>query len=269
MVRSTGSRILLTGVGPDYYLHGNLAYFTDWITRGRIRDAAREMYLEALRNRGSFWRLAYDYAVKPFFRQHRSNGSDQWPDWVDPSFARRFQPGERQGFGEPRPGTPGRLFVNEAAKIIDASEFAISRGVIGATLDVRCPFLYRPLVELCLQMPPELKITDGKHKWVLRETMRGILPEEVRNRTSKGFINFGIDRAFVTSHARLDALLQRSVLGELGCIDVPLARRALAERTKRVTAVNSRLENLLTLETWLAVKSGRWIASEVPQLVTQ
>jgi asparagine synthase (glutamine-hydrolysing) len=269
VMASTGGRTLLTGVGPDHYLHGNYSYFTDWIARGRIGDSVREMYREALRNRGSFWKIAYDHAVVPFIGRRESNGSDQWPTWVHPSFARRFPIEDREEFGRPRPGTAGRHFITQAANMVDVFELAASRGVIGESLDVRYPFLHRPLVEFCLQLPPELKVRDGQHKWILREAMRGILPEEVRRRQTKGFINDAVERSYTAQHARLDSLLERSILGEMGCIDVPLARQALSTRTDKVGSGSGRLEYLLTLETWLSVRSGRWTASEPQQSATQ
>jgi asparagine synthetase B (glutamine-hydrolysing) len=141
---------------------------------------------------------------------------------------------------------------------VDGAELAVSRGIMGETLDVRYPFFHRPLVEFCLRLPPEMKVTDGRHKWILREAMRGIVPEKVRRRTSKAFINVGLDRTLTAEQTRLDSLLERSVLGEMGCLDVPRARKALAQRTQRSADANNQLENLITLETWYTVKSGRW-----------
>jgi asparagine synthase (glutamine-hydrolysing) len=261
LVRSTGSNVLLTGVGPDHYLHGNYSYFADWIARGRIRDSVREMYREALRNKASFWRIAYEHGVKSFL-QRETRDSVQWPDWVHPSFARRFPIEETRGWFRNRLGPMGRRFVTQAANIVDGAELAIARGILGDSLDVRYPFFHRPLIELCLRLPPEMKVTDGKHKWILREAMRGILPEKVRRRTSKAFVNVGIDRTLTAQQMHLDSLLEHSVLGEMGCIDVPLARKALAQRTQRSNSANNQLEVLITLETWFTVKSGRWTASE-------
>jgi len=148
-------------------------------------------------------------------------------------------------------------------------ELGVARGIIDETLDVRYPFLHRPLVELCLQLPPELKVTEGMHKWILRAGMQGILPEEIRRRTSKGFINVGTDRAFTAQRARLDSLLEQSVLGDMGCIDASLARKALTQRTERSFSDNSLLEHLLTLETWFTVRLGRWTAGEARRSAPQ
>jgi asparagine synthase (glutamine-hydrolysing) len=261
IVCSDGGRILLHGSGPDHYLHGDYSYFTDWIAKGRIRDAVREMFNESVRNKASFWKLVYRRGVRAFV-EGESRPSDRWPEWVHPSFARRFPIDDRVRLGQPRPGRAGRYFVTHTANNVANFDFAVARGLMGERLDNRYPFLHRPLVEFCLRLPPEMKVTDGRHKWILREALRGILPEEVRQRTSKGFVNGGIERSYTLQHARLDALLAQSVLGDMGCIDVPLARKALAERTNRSLSEESNLECLLHLEAWLALRSGRWVVKE-------
>jgi asparagine synthase (glutamine-hydrolysing) len=265
-IRSSGGWTLLTGVGPDHYLHGNWVFFADWIVRGRVADAVREMYRAAVYNKTSFWRLAYDNAIHPLLerrtRRRKPKVTEPWPAWVHPSFARRFDIGSRDGFRDPSRGPVGKYFATQAANAMAFIEHAVPRGVVADTLDVRHPFLHRKLVEFCLQLPPEMKVTNNFHKWILREAMRGILPEEVRRRRTKGFINTGIERSFVAQDRRLDSLLQHSILGDMGCIDVPLAREALSRRTERSLTESQQLRHLLTLETWLAVRSGRWTASE-------
>jgi asparagine synthase (glutamine-hydrolysing) len=268
LVCSTGGRILLLGSGPDHYLHGDSSYFTDWITKGRIRDSVREMYNESVRTRGSFWRLVYDRGVKPFV-QRESEPTDKWADWVHPAFASRFPLETRTRLIKNRKGAPGRYFITHNANNVDTFDFAVSRGIIGETLDVRCPFLHRPLVEFALRLPPEMKVNGGYHKWIMREALRGILPDEVRWRTSKGFVNGGIQRSYELYHEFLDGLLERSILGEMGCIDVPLARKALADRTAMQLKDDSSLECLLQLEAWLAIRSGRWIARETTEAAVQ
>jgi asparagine synthase (glutamine-hydrolysing) len=83
---------------------------------------------------------------------------------------------------------------------------AMSRAQIGATslpmllhwedrnsmahsIEARVPFLDYRLVEFALGLPDEYKIADGVTKRVLREGLRGVLPELVRTRRDKlGFV---------------------------------------------------------------------------------
>ncbi len=48
-------------------------------------------------------------------------------------------------------------------------------------------FLNSESVEYAMRIPPELKYRDGVEKWILREAMRGVLPEPLRTRTKARF----------------------------------------------------------------------------------
>src|SRR6185295_4439238 len=53
------------------------------------------------------------------------------------------------------------------------------------SVEARLPFLDYRVVELALGLPEEEKLAGGVTKRVLREAMRGVLPEEVRTRMDK------------------------------------------------------------------------------------
>lgn len=53
------------------------------------------------------------------------------------------------------------------------------------SIDINHPFLDKRLRELCMAIPPEFKFDNGWKRGPLRRAMAGILPEEVRTRTSK------------------------------------------------------------------------------------
>ena len=63
------------------------------------------------------------------------------------------------------------------------------RDSMAHSIEARVPFLDYRLVEFLLGLPDEFKLRDGITKQVLREGMRGILPERVRTRMDKlGFV---------------------------------------------------------------------------------
>jgi len=53
------------------------------------------------------------------------------------------------------------------------------------SIESRVPFLYHPLIEYIFSLPMSAKIGNGWTKLILREAMKGILPEKVRKRKSK------------------------------------------------------------------------------------
>jgi asparagine synthase (glutamine-hydrolysing) len=63
------------------------------------------------------------------------------------------------------------------------------RDSMAHSIEARVPFLDYRLVEFVLGLPDEFKIANGATKRVLREAMRGVLPEPVRRRVDKmGFV---------------------------------------------------------------------------------
>jgi len=57
------------------------------------------------------------------------------------------------------------------------------------SIEARVPFLDHKLVEFVLGLPDDCKIHRGVTKRVLREGLRGVLPEAIRTRMSKlGFV---------------------------------------------------------------------------------
>ncbi|MEP6747775.1 MAG: asparagine synthase (glutamine-hydrolyzing) [Bacteroidota bacterium] len=51
--------------------------------------------------------------------------------------------------------------------------------------EVRLPFLNHQLVEFIFSLPAQLKIKDGRTKWLLRKSMDGLLPNEITWRKDK------------------------------------------------------------------------------------
>ncbi|HLM01379.1 MAG TPA: asparagine synthase (glutamine-hydrolyzing) [Pyrinomonadaceae bacterium] len=58
---------------------------------------------------------------------------------------------------------------------------------MAASIESRVPFLDHRLVEFTAKLPTGMKIRGGETKWILREAMRGILPDEILRRPKMGF----------------------------------------------------------------------------------
>jgi len=59
------------------------------------------------------------------------------------------------------------------------------RSSMAFSLEARVPLLDHALVEYGISLPDHLKVQDGWSKFAIREAMRGVLPDTVRQRTSK------------------------------------------------------------------------------------
>jgi asparagine synthase (glutamine-hydrolysing) len=262
-VRDSGGRVLLSGFGSDHYLFGNLHYITDLAARGKVNAAIRELLGWSVASRQSFWTMARDHFVAPFLPAAR--GSDPTdpesvPAWIDPVFARQHQVSTLMRSAHLAAARPGARFQAMTMAGIAAIPAWVHGWPFEGALDVRYPFLHRPLVEAVLAMPVAMRIRPGIHKWVLREAMHGILPEPVRNRSSKGSIDARILWSLQQERRTLDRMLRDPILAQLGCVD-PVALRTSVDRARRGIPTNLvHLMSALSLETWLTVRAGRWTA---------
>ncbi len=65
----------------------------------------------------------------------------------------------------------------------------VDRNSMAFSIESRLPFLDYRLVEYTFSLPLNQKVRSGQTKYVYRNAMKGILPEKIRNRTSKlGFV---------------------------------------------------------------------------------
>ena len=59
---------------------------------------------------------------------------------------------------------------------------------MGNSIESRLPFLDYRVMEMGVALPEELKLRRGRGKWIVREAMKGRLPESIRNpRFKRGF----------------------------------------------------------------------------------
>ena len=128
-------------------------------------------------------------------------------------------------------------------------------------IEVSWPFFDHRLVELMFRVPATLKIRDGVTKHLLREAMRGILPEETRTRVKKTGWNAPAHVWFATGSGRelvLD-LTASQAFRERGIYDVSRVQRLLDEH--RDIVVEGRPVDNHMMFFWQLVNLELWLAS--------
>ncbi|MCF6330704.1 MAG: asparagine synthase (glutamine-hydrolyzing) [Sulfurimonas sp.] len=82
-----------------------------------------------------------------------------------------------------------RMYKELFYETVPASLRAEDRNTMAHSIESRSPFLDHRLIEFSYALDNKYKIRDGIGKWILRESMKDILPEKVRTRKDKaGFI---------------------------------------------------------------------------------
>ena len=122
---------------------------------------------------------------------------------------------------------------------------------MAASVEVRVPFLDNRLVDLAARMPADLKMRGLKQKWALKESQRGLLPNEVIDRKKAGFgapIRAWLAGPLAPS---VDRLAGDSALRRCGFVDLDVAASVIADYRAHRTDNALQIWALLTLDLWL------------------
>jgi asparagine synthase (glutamine-hydrolysing) len=265
VVRNAGGRVLLTGIGGDELFAGSMLFFADWLSRGDIWPALRGMARRAAIGRVPFWELAYRNGVLPILPralQHRLAGFEtQLPRWISARVAKRYALRERGFVVSAYAGRLGRKYHDAIAWGVLGIGRALDFGVIPDHLEVRHPFLYLPLVEFALRLPPELTTRPYARKWILREAMKGVLPDKVRTRVGKGGPVERFAWSLTAQRSLLEPLVSEPILADLGIIDagrLKAAFDAAPYKPERKDQWHRMVQATLAIEAWLQMRAGRW-----------
>ena len=117
-------------------------------------------------------------------------------------------------------------------------------------LEARSPFLDHELLELSAAIPAAYKVRGSEKKWILRESLREWLPDELLDRPKQGFSVPLSDwfRGDLRNHVR-EVLLDRETLGR-GWFREREVRGLLDRHDAGADGEASRLWALLMLEYW-------------------
>ena len=121
---------------------------------------------------------------------------------------------------------------------------------MAASIESRVPFLDHKLVEYSTALPDRLKLRGWTTKYVLREAMKGLLPESILRRGKMGF-PVPLGRWF---RDEFRPLLDEFVVGERtvarGLFQYDFLRRLAQEHAAGTADHTERLWTLVNFEMW-------------------
>jgi asparagine synthase (glutamine-hydrolysing) len=121
---------------------------------------------------------------------------------------------------------------------------------MAASIESRVPFLDHHLVEFAAKLPDEWKLSGLTTKRVLREAMKGLLPESILNRPKMGFpVPFAAWVRGPWHNVAREVLLDRRSR-ERGLINPPAVDRLLHDHAAGRIDGGDRIWTLLNLELW-------------------
>jgi len=205
--KADGERVLLTGEGGDDWLAGSLAHWPDLARRGQWRALVRTG-LEQFPDKPAYVRarrILY-HGFGPLFRtRHRErllrphlDFATQAPPWLNADWAERIGLTERWHADALPVDLPGiaqkqrygvfalaRRHVNVEPAMAYSASFGIEQ---------RHPFHDQRLASFMMGASGSVLNRYGQKKYLLRQAMKGTLPEKVRTRKTKAaFVAHTVD----------------------------------------------------------------------------
>lgn len=195
LAHEKGVKVLLSGQGGDETLGGYHKYyfylFADLINSFKWKEARSEIAAyKGLKGNGAdvarpVFRIIASYMTPYFLKANmRQMSGKETPSFLNKDFASTHYgriSTERRFAGILNNDLYNALKISPLPSLLHIDD----RSSMAHSVESRSPFLDYRLVEYLFSLGPEYKIRNGQTKYILREALKGILPEEVRTRRDK------------------------------------------------------------------------------------
>jgi asparagine synthase (glutamine-hydrolysing) len=194
LAHELGARSVLTGEMAEWVFTFGQHLIGHLVLHGRLRAALA--WTRDQRARGAPWRVIAKRAgpslVSPrlahgYRRLRRREDFRQLPPWIDRQVA--GSPGPRPDLARP---ARRRWLEHQLDPLVGVGAYSFDADALCAAVcgvHVRRPLVDVDLWEFALSLPAEVKFPDAVPKSLLRESVRGRLPDELLDRSDKTFFN--------------------------------------------------------------------------------
>lgn len=184
----SGVKVLLDGQGADEllagYPHTTGLFLAGLLKSGNILKWENEISCLARNDRKSAASLLLSSLKAPFFNRSKNTLKIALHPFLSEDFRRSF-------YHPPEIVSRHAGFLNDRL-YYDTLYFSLpkllryeDKNSMAFSLEARVPYLDHKLAELCFSLPVTQKIHNGLRKFILRESMKSIVPDEILSRTDK------------------------------------------------------------------------------------
>jgi asparagine synthase (glutamine-hydrolysing) len=271
LMRESGARVLLTGVGGDQVLGSSYDPYpvlSDLLVLRRPLELHRSLRIWSHALQKPYASLLWQKTLVPVLPRElqpmfRRAAMKRVPSWFNPEFVARMKLREN----EMPPADPFG-FRLPSGKDRSISYLAVIKNVAPChrremtCLDSSYPFMHRPLVEFLQAIPFEQLLRPGENRSVMRRALRDVLPEKIARRKTKGNPTEGLCRAVAREWKTLRALFTDSRVCAYGFMDSAPLFAAIDRARHGVELYTASLLTTISLEFWLRALETRSAAKK-------
>jgi asparagine synthase (glutamine-hydrolysing) len=263
-VAAHGFKVVLTGEGSDELFGGYR-----WYHGQRVADSLAALpgwAREALACSADYVRPGFsrvlrapaEMGMKRFGAMVGPAGAGALRDLLAPDVARELAVPELFPAPGQAVGSWDRFaqlqYYDQRVRLPDFVIDNLDSACMAASVEARVPFLDREIFAFARELPPRLKMRGLTEKYVLREAMRGILPEPVRTRKKHGMTTPIAEWLRHPLPERLESLISPPAIERHRLLRADRVRRLVREhRAHRAARADSAslIWRVLSLQLWL------------------
>ncbi len=246
--------VTLDGQGADeelagyHYFYG--FYFKDLFIHLRFRRLTTEMYQYVAKHHSMMGIKSFLFFILPNFLRTKVRVNEK--GYLNAEFVNQFKNTN---------SIAGNLYGSKSLSdaLLNHFEYKLDhllkwadRNSMWFSLESRVPFLDYRLVEKSLATNSQWKIRKGMTKYILREAMKGILPEKIRMRRDKIGFSTPQDEWFREEHWQklIYSILDSESFKSRGLIDAQKAKDLYAKHLLKKINISKEIWKFVHLELW-------------------
>jgi asparagine synthase (glutamine-hydrolysing) len=249
LAKERGVTVLLDGQGGDELLGGYLPAFYH-LFYGMMRHGRFGRLLKEVRGFRKYHARMRETSLSHWGSSRFLKWMGKRVEWAEESFYRKFS----RNFSKPSKfenDLDNYLYHCLRSTTLPRLLHYEDRNSMAFSIEARLPFLDYRLVEYIFNLPFDQKIKEGVTKVVLRNAMKGTLPEEVRNRYDKmGFVT-PEDAWFKTVlKEKINQILASKSFAERGYFVLDKVKEAFEDYCNGKKSIGSTIWRWVNLELW-------------------
>jgi asparagine synthase (glutamine-hydrolysing) len=243
-------RVTFSGQGPDEILAGHSDHFQVYVKELWKTRRFKKLLTEIIAGLGRYG----PRSVLKSLIETLTPTKPQAKDLLDPRFVTSYKPDRLQKEGSLRTALLADLTRNRLPMHLRVGDRVSS----AFCTETRCPYLDHKVVEYSFLLPESQKIKNGWGKYVLRNAVKGIVPESVRKRGKLG-TPVPLDRWMKNLHHDISRILRSDRFRDRGYFNQPRVLEVYDRYYKGMLKRSERqfygdvLWRILNVELWFEV----------------